>query len=144
MNELREIIEVPANSQASEDTMIELDSIGMWIGIISGVFGVLGGVFMLLRVYRVIVETLSQLRTNDALTRQRTQNQDRRIERLDGDIQDHRKETLSQFNILTEQISHFFAMSSSRCDLWDTYVDKGLISKEQLDRIRAEKRKETD
>ncbi|MDR9405381.1 MAG: hypothetical protein RI580_18330, partial [Halothece sp. Uz-M2-17] len=110
MNQPREIIEVPANSQASKDTMIELDSIGMWIGIISGVFGVLGGVFMLLRTYRAIVETLNHFRTNDALTKQRMQSQDRRIERLDGDIQDHRKETLSQFNILTEQISHFFSM----------------------------------
>lgn len=144
MNQPREIIEVSANDQASKDTMIELDSIGMWVGIISGVFGMLGGVLMLLRVYRAIVETLNQFRTNDALTKQRMQNQDRRIERLDGDIQDHRKETLSQFNILTEQISHFFAMSLSRGDRWDTYVDKGLISKEQLDRIRAQKRKETD
>lgn len=115
---------------------VTFESVAMYIGVASGVVGVVGGLITLFKVYRDVVKLLNDFQTKDALHETRMQHINNKIERVDGDVRDLHRDMVEHHNSMRNDITLALTRVRDNCENWDEYVDNGTISKEQLQEIR--------
>lgn len=130
------------NYTGGELTQIDLNTIGLYIGLGSGLLGIVAGIITVLKVYRDVVRLFNEFSTRDKLHEARMDNLNNKIERVDGDLRDLHRDMVSQHNSVRQEIALAMTTVRNSSENWDKYVEKGIITPEQLKEIRLEKSKD--
>lgn len=121
---------------------MDLNTIALYIGLGSGLLGIVAGLITILRVYRDVVKLFNDFSTKDKLHETRMNNLNNKIERVDGDVRDLHRDMVTHHNSMRQDLTLAMTRVTNSCEDWDEYVEKGIITPEQLKEIRLKKSKD--
>lgn len=106
---------------------VTIETLGKWFGVFGGVVTVAGVLFRLNNLY-------NHLLTTDTIMKNRLAKCDENIRRIDDDVQENQQENRDARAYIQDRLLNL-ENRVYRGD-WERYVTKGIISQEQLTRIR--------